>query len=279
MNIIRTPILTAVLVGACVVASAAHAQKSGGGSSTGSTSPADGVINIDQAKAMAGSVTANDSAGFPVTITQPGSYRLTGNLIVPAGFGGIEIVANGDVTLDLNGFTIAGPVSCTANSAEPTVVCNQAAQTTGVLTGMQSGLVISNGTVSGFGSGVHAGRDLRVTNVTARSNSIAGISFNTFFAVAVLDRVQATLNGVTGVVCGNGIIINSGFSLNGTASSAGMQSLACTVIDSAFLHNKGFAISGSTQVRGSRFFGNGAIKGPGVLSTGGNVDAANNTLF
>jgi len=40
----------------------------------------DGVIEINQAKAKAGAVTAGDTPGFPVTISAAGSYRLTGDL-------------------------------------------------------------------------------------------------------------------------------------------------------------------------------------------------------
>ena len=35
----------------------------------------DGVILIDQTKALAGNVTPGDTPGFPVTISLPGSYR------------------------------------------------------------------------------------------------------------------------------------------------------------------------------------------------------------
>jgi hypothetical protein len=67
------------------------------------------VITIDQAKALAGNVTPGDAPGFPVTISQPGHYRLTGHLSVgDAGVAGI-VVAASRVTLDLNGFTVAGP--------------------------------------------------------------------------------------------------------------------------------------------------------------------------
>src|SRR5690348_7192989 len=76
-------------------------------------SAADGVILIDQAAALAGSVTPGDAPGFPVTLSQPGSYRLSGNLTVPdADTTAIQITAD-SVTLDLNGFTIAGPGGCT----------------------------------------------------------------------------------------------------------------------------------------------------------------------
>lgn len=45
---------------------------------------AEGVIQINQARALAGGVTPGDEPGFPVTISQPGSYRLTGNLTTAA---------------------------------------------------------------------------------------------------------------------------------------------------------------------------------------------------
>src|SRR3954468_7937478 len=77
-------------------------------------SAVDGIILIDQNKAMTGNVTPGDAPGFPVSITQPGSYRLTTNLIVAdPNTNGIEISAN-HVTIDLNGFAIIGPADCSS---------------------------------------------------------------------------------------------------------------------------------------------------------------------
>ena len=42
----------------------------------------DGIVLIDQNRALAGNVTPGDAPGFPVTLSQPGSYRLSGNLRV-----------------------------------------------------------------------------------------------------------------------------------------------------------------------------------------------------
>lgn len=62
---------------------------------TSSLHAADGVILINQQKAMAGNVTPGDGPGFPVTISKPGSYRLTGNLTVAdANTTGILITAD-----------------------------------------------------------------------------------------------------------------------------------------------------------------------------------------
>lgn len=75
----------------------------------GSAFAVDGVVLIDQNRALAGSVTAGDTPGFPISITQPGSYRLSGNLTAPANTSAINITAN-NVALDLNGFTVTANI-------------------------------------------------------------------------------------------------------------------------------------------------------------------------
>jgi hypothetical protein len=46
------------------------------------------------------------AGGFPYTISQSGSYRLSGNLTPPLNVSAIQILT-GNVSLDLNGFTIS----------------------------------------------------------------------------------------------------------------------------------------------------------------------------
>src|SRR5438477_3692724 len=46
-------------------------------------------------------------ASFPITISQPGSYYLTGDITGVSGTGGIYITVSG-VTIDLNGFHLTG---------------------------------------------------------------------------------------------------------------------------------------------------------------------------
>lgn len=94
-------LIHAAALAALVTAWPALAQKAGGSG--------DGVVTITQAKAVNGGVTPGDAPGFPVSITQPGSYRLAGNLtLTDPNVGAIEILAAG-VTLDLGGFTVQGP--------------------------------------------------------------------------------------------------------------------------------------------------------------------------
>lgn len=64
-------------------------------------------IVITQAKALAGNVTPGDTAGYPVTLSQPGAYILGSNLSVTANQYGIIPLTN-NVDIDLNGFRIYG---------------------------------------------------------------------------------------------------------------------------------------------------------------------------
>lgn len=68
---------------------------------------AEGVILIDQDRALAGNTIPGDQTRFPVSISRPVSYRLASDLVVgPAS--GVVITAD-DVNLDLNGFTLLDP--------------------------------------------------------------------------------------------------------------------------------------------------------------------------
>src|SRR5512139_1391685 len=93
----------------------------------GQAAAVDGLILIDQNKALAGNVTPGDAPGFPVSITRSGSYRLSSDLTVPdADTTAIDVTTTAsDVTIDLNGFSIVGPVVCTNTSsvANPPTSC------------------------------------------------------------------------------------------------------------------------------------------------------------
>lgn len=119
----------------------------------------EGVVLIDQKKALAGDVTTGDGPGFPVTLSEPGSYRLSGNLTVPAGMHGVEI-SSSDITLDLNGFRISGG----GNSA-----------TALVGTGTLARITILNGTLSDFDNGINLMSSSHVTVRDVRTSSYVSI--------------------------------------------------------------------------------------------------------
>jgi hypothetical protein len=182
----------------------------------------DGVIEINQTKVVA-------AGGFPYTISQPGSYRLTSNLDVtktgqanPQNLVAVHIVSD-NVTLDLNGFAILGPAVCTGVPA--TCTSGSAGAGAGVQT-FKSAFVIRNGTVSGFGNnGVDAeisGPGI-IEGVIARGNVNKGIALN----LGTVRNCVASRNGGPGVqigtngaASGNSSLENggSGFEVFGTAT-------------------------------------------------------------
>lgn len=158
---------------------------------------------LDQNKALAGGALPGDAPGFPITISQPGSYKLTGNLAVPANTTAIDITVPG-VTLDMNGFSIIGPVKCVTGAAGATL-CTAARNNFGTpLLQAVDQAVIRNGTVQGStGVGInlkgqgHTLSDLTITasagNAIARNESAAGVT--------LLQRVRvlgALADGVVG---------------------------------------------------------------------------------
>ncbi len=142
----------------------------------------DGVREINQAAALAGGITPGDTAGFPVTLSVAGAYRLTGNLVPPAATGAtsaITITAN-DVSIDLAGFRVVGPVTgCPA-------ACTPAGTGNGISAVSRSNVSVRNGTIRGFGgNGIALGSEARI------------------------DRVQVAENGDDGIEAGSGAVISS----------------------------------------------------------------------
>jgi hypothetical protein len=189
----------------------------------GATAPApalavDGVIEINQARALAGSVTPGDSAGFPVLITQPGSYRLTGNLVLSDPNPGAISITVSNVTIDLGGFAILG-----SNLFSIGFGCTAPASGLGWGIGADAssrGVSVRNGTVRGMGAtGIYLlGPGARVERVLAEHNCGEGVQLGTSalivdsqalsnefsgFNVGAASRLEGALaegNGFSGIV-------------------------------------------------------------------------------
>jgi hypothetical protein len=134
----------------------------------------DGEILINQSIVMA-------AGGFPYLITQTGSYKLSGNLVVTTGVDGIEIIAQ-NVTLDLNGFTISSNV------------------TTGQSVGIgnaNNGTTVRNGTISGFNTALGLGGTSNIVEEIKVVGSGTGLALSN--AVVRRNAVSAT-TGV-GILC------------------------------------------------------------------------------
>jgi hypothetical protein len=155
----------------------------------------DGVIEINQARAAAGNVTAGDGPGFPVSISASGSYRLTSNLITTPGLDGIDVTAS-HVTLDLNGFTIT---------------CGGVGLADGISIQAATNVEVRNGTIIGFPrDGIFTNGTtnyVRVIGVRAIGNATFGIDLEGFGGV--IDGCT-TLDSNTGMrVVDNSRVVNS----------------------------------------------------------------------
>jgi hypothetical protein len=108
----------------------------------------DGVLEINQTCAVQTGCFPGDAPGLAVTINEPGSYRLTSNLeITRPTVTAIEVGAN-DVTIDMNGFAIRGPVSCVGTPPQ----CTASGAGKGVFVNGGNRFAIHNGIISGMGS-------------------------------------------------------------------------------------------------------------------------------
>jgi hypothetical protein len=192
---------------------------------------------IDHNKALAGGINPGDAPGYPITLSQPGSYKLMSNLVVPAGQGGVEITAN-NVTLDLNGFSIVGPRSCSCNDSTKLVTCTSIPVATAGIALQGDNLQLRRGTVQGFTRGVQiggrsvvedisvfentfgvlvqstAGKAVRLSGITASVNELHGVW--TQQATGHIERSVASANGVTGFYMGSTFtLMESTADLNG----------------------------------------------------------------
>lgn len=140
----------------------------------------DGVLEINQTCAINTGCFPGDTAGFPVTVSASGSYLLTSVLTLPdENTTGIAIDAD-RVTLDLNGFGIEGPVTCSGTTGA--VVCSAIGAGFGVRARVLPAVLaldVGNGYVSGVGSvglrlnDYSIARNLRIENC-GRDGILAG---------------------------------------------------------------------------------------------------------
>lgn len=133
----------------------------------------DGVREINQTCAFQTGCFPGDAPGLPVTISAPGSYRLTSNVSFSATLGppsaDIIAITADRVTLDLNGFELRCAFPLTGNP------CGRGIHDGIDATG--SGLRIKNGFISGMpSSGISAsGSDVTVEGIHALDNGGRGI--------------------------------------------------------------------------------------------------------
>lgn len=192
-------------------------------------------------------------------ITQPGSYYLTGNIAGEPGKVGISIGAS-NVTLDLNGFTIA-------NTGGAAIARSSAL----------ARIVVRNGTVTGSGnSGIllNTVADARVERVAAISNIGVGIFVGDR---ALVESCVAQGNSGGGIIAGDSAILTDCLAVNNTSPGIGVASgfsvgdnaiiTRCTTTNHEFIgleagnnalitdctaraNNRGIDVGDTSQIRG-----------------------------
>jgi hypothetical protein len=231
----------------------------------------DGVLEINQTCAVQTGCFAGDTAGFPVTISSSGSYRLTGNLTVPnENTHGLVVGGASGVSIDLAGFEIRGPVTC---SGVP-VVCSPA---TGSGSGIERtssavhGISVRNGSITGMGAnGVILGSQAEVTKLRVRWNGLDGISV---FQGSIVSGSTVFENGGDGILGfhgstfsanavfnngGDGIHVWDGSTVSGNTSYVNGQDgidakSGSTITGNTTYGNKAYGINGgqSTVIQGN----------------------------
>lgn len=199
---------------------------------------ADGVLEINQACVAAGCF-PGDSAGFPVKITDPGSYILTSDIDIsgentPEDLNAIEIQgALGRVVLDLNGFSIVGPTFCSGGT--PPTSCSPLGTGVGIRA-FDNTVIIRNGRVTGMGNigiqlvtastvegvvvtdcggvGIQGGTNTVISDSRVRRNGSDGINVSTR---SLLLRNMASGNIGLGV----SVTGNVGYGLNSITNNTG----------------------------------------------------------
>lgn len=239
----------------------------------GTTHAAEGVVEINQTRAIAGGITPGDGPGFPVTIDAPGSYALTSNLtLTDPNTTAVEITAD-DVSIDLRGFTLQGPVSCTGVGT--TLECLPTGTGYGIRdANSQWRTTVTNGSVRGFArTGIDLQNDCRIHAVKVFQNGDHGL----FVGSCTVTDSEAVANGADGMQFGScvaarnrvrgnreaGIYVSIGGTLLGNTVSRngidGIRALApVTVNDNLILNNDGDGVdvSSGSVVKGNAIRGN-----------------------
>ena len=197
----------------------------------------EGVLEINQDCAVNGGCFPGDKPGFPVQISDssnPRSYVLTGDLLLPSGVDGIDIsIAN--VSLNLKGFEIRGPESCTGT---PVTSCTGSGQH-GVGSTAEGTRVV-NGSVSGVASsGLTLGPRAQVSDVLVAESGGNAIAVENGSEV---HNSTARRNGGDGISASDGVTVKQ-CRTSGNGESGIQTSQAAVVVGSTARNNAEFGIS------------------------------------
>ena len=173
------------------------------------------LTGISWGSALAQTKLVQPAKGFPIVISKPGSYFLASNLVTTqSNFAVINVNAN-NVTINLNGFTIAGPGGAgTAAKGINAFGDSGVTVVNGTITKIRGTAIVlgSNSTAGGVqmisnnGDGLDCTSTCLVTNNVVSGNGLTGLNFsdaNSGYQNNIISGNGATVTG--GVDMGNNV--------------------------------------------------------------------------
>ncbi|MBY6203512.1 hypothetical protein [Halomonas denitrificans] len=190
------------------------------------TAVAGGRYEINQLCVSSGCF-AGDAPGFPIEISQSGSYRLTSNLVTSGGqaLDAVIDIQAPQVSLDLSGFTVGGPTNC---SGSPPVCLGTLVDSGIRVTGAArvDHVMIENGTVEGFNESC-VSIEAEVLSMIVRDLGIShcrehGVSS---LAPGRVEGVNVNVIGESGIFAPNALVL---YSVVNETGSTGIFAESCT---------------------------------------------------
>ncbi len=201
-----------------------------------------------------------NAAGGTISISTPGSYKLSSNLAPPAGKDAIDILTD-NVHLDLNGFAILGSLSCPGPSGKG---CAGVGFPTGIYAGGNNTVVV-NGVVKGFYYGVFLYSSGMAEEIVASNNGYGIYAYN-----SLVKRNMAFYNSYAGITVYNGIVSENEVSGN---LLQGIYAYYSTVLGNSVNGTQGVGVTLSYGIFGSNMIGwntSGALSNSGAISQNNN---------
>jgi hypothetical protein len=139
----------------------------------------DGVIDINPGTFV-----------YPYTITQPGTYRLMGDLQSVGPDRDAIFVDAVHVTIDLNGFFILGPNRCIE------VGCTPSSIKAGIQTGNVYDLTVKNGTIIGFDHAISGADHITLKNLIIRLQGDDAVKVGDYLRVVDCTIIENREDGI-----------------------------------------------------------------------------------